>query len=284
MPENTKEQVLSVRDLDITFKTTAGPVHAIRGVNIDLYKGETVALVGESGSGKSVTMKAAMGILAKNATVNSGSIQFSYHHADGSPETVDLLQKDKKWIRRHINGKRIAMVFQDPMTSLDPTMTIGKQIMEGMLWHFKMPKAEAYKKALELLEEVGITDAEKRMKSYPHQLSGGMRQRVGIAMAMIFSPKILLADEPTSALDVTTQAQIIRQIVDIRDEYGVAVIMVTHNLGVASYVSNKLMVMKGGHVVEYGKREDVIANPQDDYTKQLLRAVPVIGGKTYYEQ
>ena len=152
MPENKKEQVLSVRDLDITFKTTAGPVHAIRGVNIDLYKGETVALVGESGSGKSVTMKAAMGILAKNATVNSGSIQFSYHHADGSPETVDLLQKDKKWIRRHINGKRIAMVFQDPMTSLDPTMTIGKQIMEGMLWHFKMPKAEAYKKALELLE------------------------------------------------------------------------------------------------------------------------------------
>ena len=152
MPENKKEQVLSVRDLDITFKTTAGPVHAIRGVNIDLYKGETVALVGESGSGKSVTMKAAMGILAQNAVVNSGSIQFSYHHADGSPETVDLLQKDKKWIRRHINGKRIAMVFQDPMTSLDPTMQIGKQIMEGMLWHFKMPKAEAYKKAVELLE------------------------------------------------------------------------------------------------------------------------------------
>ena len=177
MPEAKKEQVLSVRDLDITFKTTAGPVHAIRGVNIDLYKGETVALVGESGSGKSVTMKAAMGILAKNATVNSGSTRFSYHHADGSPESVDLLQKDKKWIRRHINGKRIAMVFQDPMTSLDPTMTIGKQIMEGMLWHFKMPKAEAYKKALELLEEVGITDAEKRMKNYPHQLSGGMRQR-----------------------------------------------------------------------------------------------------------
>lgn len=196
MPENKKEQVLSVRDLDITFKTTAGPVHAIRGVNIDLYKGETVALVGESGSGKSVTMKAAMGILAKNATVNSGSIQFSYHHADGSPETVDLLQKDKKWIRRHINGKRIAMVFQDPMTSLDPTMTIGKQIMEGMLWHFKMPKAEAYKKALELLEEVGITDAEKRMKNYPHQLSGGMRQRVVIAIALSCDPTCSSAMSP----------------------------------------------------------------------------------------
>ena len=189
MPENKKEQVLSVRDLDITFKTTAGPVHAIRGVNIDLYKGETVALVGESGSGKSVTMKAAMGILAQNAIVNSGSIQFSYHHADGSPETVDLLQKDKKWIRRHINGKRIAMVFQDPMTSLDPTMPIGKQIMEGMLWHYKMPKDAAYKKAVQLLEEVGITDAEKRMKSYPHQLSGGMRQRVVIAICTGLRPR-----------------------------------------------------------------------------------------------
>ena len=209
MPDAKREQVLSVRDLDITFKTTAGPVHAIRGVNIDLYKGETVALVGESGSGKSVTMKAAMGILAQNAKVNSGSIQFSYHHADCSPETVDLLQKDKKWIRRHINGKRIAMVFQDPMTSLDPTMTIGKQIMEGMLWHFKMPKAEAYKKALELLEEVGITDAEKRMKSYPHQLSGGMRQRVVIAIALSCDPDLLICDEPTTALDVTIQAKIL---------------------------------------------------------------------------
>ena len=230
MPENKKEQVLSVRDLDITFKTTAGPVHAIRGVNIDLYKGETVALVGESGSGKSVTMKAAMGILAKNATVNSGSIQFSYHHADGSPETVDLLQKDKKWIRRHINGKRIAMVFQDPMTSLDPTMTIGKQIMEGMLWHFKMPKAEAYKKALELLEEVGITDAEKRMKNYPHQLSGGMRQRVVIAIALSCDPDLLICDEPTTALDVTIQAKILELIRSIQKERGISVIYITRAL------------------------------------------------------
>ena len=176
MSEN-KEKILAISDLDITFKTTAGPVHAIRGINIDLYKGETVAIVGESGSGKSVTMKAAMGILASNAEVNGGKIEFSYHHADGTPETVDILQKDKKWIRRHINGKRIAMVFQDPMTSLDPTMTIGKQIMEGMIWHFKTPKKEAWDRAVHLLEEVGITDAEKRMKNYPHQLSGGMRRR-----------------------------------------------------------------------------------------------------------
>ena len=129
------EKILDIHDLDITFNTTAGPVHAIRGVDIDLMKGETVAIVGESGSGKSVTMKAAMGILASNAAVNKGTIEFTYHHADGTQETVDILEKDKKWIRRHINGKRIAMVFQDPMTSLDPTMTIGKQLIEGMVWH-----------------------------------------------------------------------------------------------------------------------------------------------------
>ena len=281
MPETKKEQVLSVRDLDITFKTTAGPVHAIRGVNIDLYKGETVALVGESGSGKSVTMKAAMGILAQNAKVNSGSIQFSYHHADGSPETVDLLQKDKKWIRRHINGKRIAMVFQDPMTSLDPTMTIGKQIMEGMLWHFKMPKAEAYQKALKLLEEVGITDAEKRMKSYPHQLSGGMRQRVVIAIALASNPKLLLADEPTSALDVTTQAQIVGEMARLRRDYGTAILLVTHNLGVAAYLSDRILVMRHGRIEEAGNRDTILQSSTNAYTRSLLESVPTLGGVRY---
>ena len=274
MPENKKEQVLSVRDLDITFKTTAGPVHAIRGVNIDLYKGETVALVGESGSGKSVTMKAAMGILAKNATVNSGSIQFSYHHADGSPETVDLLQKDKKWIRRHINGKRIAMVFQDPMTSLDPTMTIGKQIMEGMLWHFKMPKAEAYKKALELLEEVGITDAEKRMKNYPHQLSGGMRQRVVIAIALSCDPDLLICDEPTTALDVTIQAQILELINRLKKERKLSVIFITHDLGVVANMADRIAIMYAGKVVEYGTADDVFYDPRHPYTWALLASMP----------
>ena len=274
MPEAKKEQVLSVRDLDITFKTTAGPVHAIRGVNIDLYKGETVALVGESGSGKSVTMKAAMGILAKNATVNSGSIRFSYHHADGSPETVDLLQKDKKWIRRHINGKRIAMVFQDPMTSLDPTMTIGKQIMEGMLWHFKMPKAEAYQKALKLLEEVGITDAEKRMKSYPHQLSGGMRQRVVIAIALSCDPDLLICDEPTTALDVTIQAQILELMQDLRKKLGMSIIMITHDLGVVASMCEKIAVMYAGHIVEYGTTDEIFYQPGHEYTKGLINSIP----------
>ena len=279
MPENKKEQVLSVRDLDITFKTTAGPVHAIRGVNIDLYKGETVALVGESGSGKSVTMKAAMGILAKNATVNSGSIQFSYHHADGSPETVDLLQKDKKWIRRHINGKRIAMVFQDPMTSLDPTMTIGKQIMEGMLWHFKMPKAEAYKKALELLEEVGITDAEKRMKNYPHQLSGGMRQRVVIAIALSCDPDLLICDEPTTALDVTIQAQILQLLKELRAKYHLTIVMITHDLGVVANIADRVAVMYAGDIVEIGTADEIYYDPRHPYTWALLSSMPQMGIK-----
>ena len=276
MPEAKKEQVLSVRDLDITFKTTAGPVHAIRGVNIDLYKGETVALVGESGSGKSVTMKAAMGILAKNATVNSGSIRFSYHHADGSPESVDLLQKDKKWIRRHINGKRIAMVFQDPMTSLDPTMTIGKQIMEGMLWHFKMPKAEAYQKALKLLEEVGITDAEKRMKSYPHQLSGGMRQRVVIAIAAACRPQVLICDEPTTALDVTIQAQILRLMNDLQKENGTAIMFITHDLGVINEMADDVVVMYCGQVVEQAPARVIFTNCEKShpYTEGLMYSIP----------
>ena len=274
MPEAKKEQVLSVRDLDITFKTTAGPVHAIRGVNIDLYKGETVALVGESGSGKSVTMKAAMGILAQNAIVNSGSIQFSYHHADGSPETVDLLQKDKKWIRRHINGKRIAMVFQDPMTSLDPTMPIGKQIMEGMLWHYKMPKDAAYKKAVQLLEEVGITDAEKRMKSYPHQLSGGMRQRVVIAIALACDPDLLICDEPTTALDVTIQAQILEMLKKLNRESGVSMLFISHNLNVVRKLCRRVAVMQRGVLVEEGDTDQVFYHPQHPYTQKLIDAIP----------
>ena len=277
MPDTKREQVLSVRDLDITFKTTAGPVHAIRGVNIDLYKGETVALVGESGSGKSVTMKAAMGILAQNAKVNSGSIQFSYHHADGSPETVDLLQKDKKWIRRHINGKRIAMVFQDPMTSLDPTMTIGKQIMEGMLWHFKMPKAEAYQKALKLLEEVGITDAEKRMKSYPHQLSGGMRQRVVIAIALSCDPDLLICDEPTTALDVTIEAQILRLMKELRDETGMSVLIITHNMGVVAEICDYVYVMYAGKIMEQAETFELFDHTMHPYTRGLLDSIPRIG-------
>lgn len=213
-----REKILEVRDLSISFKTTVGNVHAIRGVDLDLYRGETVAIVGESGSGKSVTAKAAMGILAKNGQINSGSIQFTYTRDDGEKVSCDILKMQKKEIREHINGKRIAMVFQDPMTSLNPLMTIGKQIMEGMIWHYKTPKEEAYKKAVKLLELVGIVDAEKRMKNYPHQLSGGMRQRVVIAIALACNPELLICDEPTTALDVTIQAKILELIRNIQEK------------------------------------------------------------------
>ena len=197
-----RKHVLKIRGLDVSFKTSAGMVNAVRGVDLDLFEGETLAIVGESGSGKSVTVKTVMGIRASNETVNAGSVEFTYR--DGEKEvTEDLVKLSAKEMRRRIKGKRIAMVFQDPMTSLDPTMTMGKQIMEGMCYHYKTPKAEAYKRAVELLEEVGIEDAEKRMKNYPHQLSGGMRQRVVIAIALACRPQLLICDEPTTALDVT---------------------------------------------------------------------------------
>ena len=187
---------------------------------------------------------------------------------------MDLLQKDKKWIRRHINGKRIAMVFQDPMTSLDPTMTIGKQIMEGMLWHFKMPKAEAYQKALKLLEEVGITDAEKRMKSYPHQLSGGMRQRVVIAIALSCDPDLLICDEPTTALDVTIQAKILELIRSIQKERGISVIYITHDLGVVAKVADYVDVMYAGKIVETGTIDEIFYDPRHPTPGVCCRPCP----------
>ncbi len=269
-----REKVLTVRDLSITFTTTAGPVHAIRGVNLDLYRGETLAIVGESGSGKSVTVKAAMGILAKNGKVDSGTIEYTYHHDDGTPETVDILKMKKKDIRRHINGKRIAMIFQDPMTSLDPTMTIGKQIMEGMIWHYKTPKEEAYKKAVSLLKEVGITDAEARMGNYPHQLSGGMRQRVVIAIALACDPELLICDEPTTALDVTIQAKILELIQRIQKERRISVIYITHDLGVVAKVADFVNVMYAGRIVETGTINEIYYEPAHPYTWGLLSAMP----------
>ena len=237
------EKILDIRNLDISFKTNAGVVHAIRGVNFDLCRGETVAIVGESGSGKSVTVKSVMGLLDANATVNSGEILYTYQAPNGEGKTVDLLKLSKKELRQHINGQRIAMVFQDPMTSLDPTMTIGKQIMEGMFLHLNMSKEEARKRAIELLDMVGIPDAEKRFKNYPHQLSGGMRQRVVIAIALSAQPDILICDEPTTALDVTIQARILEMIMDIQKKMKLSVIYITHDLGVVAKVADYVNVM-----------------------------------------
>ena len=268
-----KEKVLEVRDLSISFTTSAGKVNTIRGVNLDLYKGETLAIVGESGSGKSVTMKAVMGILSSNGEINSGSIKFSYYR-DNEKVDVDILKLSKKEMRKRINGKRIAMIFQDPMTSLNPTMTIGAQIMEGMIWHYKTPKKEAHDKAVELLKLVGITDAENRMKNYPHQLSGGMRQRVVIAIALACNPDLLICDEPTTALDVTIQAKILELIKDIQKKLNISVIYITHDLGVVAKVADFVTVMYAGKIVEKGTINEIFYDPRHPYTWGLLSAMP----------
>ncbi|MGI5977956.1 MAG: ABC transporter ATP-binding protein [Oscillospiraceae bacterium] len=268
-----KEKILEIRDLSVSFQSSSGVVNAIRSVDLDLCKGETLAIVGESGSGKSVTMKATMGILDKNAVINSGSIKFTYHRGE-DPVTVDILSLSKQEMRRRINGKRMAMIFQDPMTSLDPTMTIGKQIMEGMIWHYNTPKDEAYARALELLEEVGLTEPEKRMKQYPHQLSGGMRQRVVIAIALACDPELLICDEPTTALDVTIQAKIIELIQRIQQERGISVIYITHDLGIVAKVADFVNVMYAGKIVEKGTVDEIYFDPRHPYTWGLLSAMP----------
>lgn len=269
-----KEEILRVRNLDISFETTAGVVNAVRGVNLTVNRGETVAIVGESGSGKSVSAKAIMGILAKNGTIDRGQITFSYYRNPEERVTREILQMKKEEIRRHINGKRIAMVFQDPMTSLNPLMPVGKQIMEGMIWHYHTPKEEAYEKALELMKLVGITDAEKRIKNYPHQLSGGMRQRVVIAIALACNPDLLICDEPTTALDVTIQAKIIELIRRVQKERGISVIYITHDLGVVAKVADYVNVMYAGKIVEKGMINEIFYDPKHPYTWGLLSAMP----------
>ena len=266
--------ILEIKDLDISFRTNAGIIHAIRGVDIDLQKGETVAIVGESGSGKSVTMKAVTGLLDANSTVNDGSILYRYTDDAGKEQIVDLLKMPIRELRSKINGRHISMVFQDPMTSLDPTMQIGKQIMEGMLLHKNISKQEARAHALELLEMVGITDAEKRMKNYPHQLSGGMRQRVVIAIALSSDPDILICDEPTTALDVTIQARILDLIKDIQKRIGLSVIYITHDLGVVAKVADYVNVMYAGRIVEVGNVNEIFYDPKHPYTWGLLSAMP----------
>ena len=264
-----EKNILSIKNLDISFRTNSGNIHALRGINLELPRGKTVAIVGESGSGKSVTMKAVTGLLDDNSTVNSGKIFYNFAN-----KNIDLLTLTKKELRRKINGQQIAMVFQDPMTSLDPTMTIGAQVMESMFLHKKISKSDAEKKAVELLNLVGIIDAEKRMKNYPHQLSGGMRQRVVIAIALSCEPKILICDEPTTALDVTIQAKILDLIKNIQEKMGLSVIYITHDLGVVAKVADFVNVMYAGKIIEFGTAEEIFFDPRHPYTWGLLSAMP----------
>ncbi len=275
-----KDRVLSIRDLNISFTTANGIVRAIRGIRFDLFRGETVAIVGESGSGKSVTMKTLMGILDSNGHIDSGTVDYTFIDDDGQPKTVDIVKMNPKQIRYELCGRHIAMVFQDPLTSLDPTMTIGKQITEGMLEHENITKAQANERAIALLTRVGIDQPEKRMKEYPHQLSGGMRQRVVIAIAVACDPDILICDEPTTALDVTIQAKILELIKDIQRERNISVIYITHDLGVVAKVADYVAVMYAGKIIEKGSINEIFYDPRHPYTWGLLASIPDVEGKS----
>lgn len=259
-----KEKLLQVKNLKVHFKTFGGEVQAVRNVTFDLHKGETLAIVGESGSGKSVACKTIMRIMSSNALIKEGEILFN------GKDLTKLPEKEMETVR----GTDIAMIFQDPMTSLNPTTPIGRQIAEGIIKHQGLSKDEAMKKAIELIDLVGIPFPEKRAKQYPHQFSGGMRQRIVIAIALACNPKILIADEPTTALDVTIQAQILELIKDIQKKTGVAVVFITHDLGVVANMADRVAVMYAGKIIEIGTSDDVFYDPQHPYTWGLLASMP----------
>ena len=261
--------VLDVRGLKTVFRTRGGEIHAVNSVSFHLNRGEVLGVVGESGSGKSVTMMSLIGLLpSPPAEIRGGEVML------GDQDLLKIGAEDL----RHVRGAKIGFVFQDPMTSLNPVFTVGMQIMEPLREHMGMDKARAEARAVELLELVGIPDARSRLKSYPHQFSGGMRQRVMIAIALACNPDVLIADEPTTALDVTIQAQILELVKELRQKLGMAIIWITHDLGVIAAVADRVMVMYGGQVAEHGPVKEIFANPRHPYTRALLKTIPSISG------
>lgn len=257
--------LLAVNNLKVKFKTYGGTISAVRSVSFKVHHGETVAIVGESGSGKSVTVQAIMRLIdGSNGEIQEGSIKFNGE---------ELLQLTKKQMRE-IKGSKISMIFQDSMTSLNPTMKVGKQISEGIIYHQKLSKKEAKAKAIKMIQEVGIPNADKRYEQYPHEFSGGMRQRVMIAMALACNPDLLIADEPTTALDVTIQAQVLKLLQDIKEKKNTAVILITHDLGVVAESADKVIVMYGGMMVEKCSVSELFSNPNHPYTWGLLESIP----------
>ena len=256
--------LLEVRDLRTSFFTDAGEVRAVNVVSFNLERGRVLGIVGESGSGKSVTAYSIMQILAGTGKIVGGSIKFDGQELVGAGEKV---MKD-------IRGNKISIIFQDPMTSLNPTYTIGRQLMEAILLHTNRNKQQAYDRAVEMLRLVNVNEPEKRMKQYPYEFSGGMRQRVMIAMALACEPDILIADEPTTALDVTIQAQILELMKSLQEELGMAIIMITHDLGVVAQMCDEVIVMYAGSICEQGTADEIFYNPKHEYTKGLLRSIP----------
>lgn len=258
--------LLDVKNLKVSFHTYAGEVQAVRGVSFSLKEGETLAIVGESGSGKTVTSKAVMGLIATPPGEIKSDSQILYNGTD------ILKFNDKQW--QDYRGKDAGMIFQDPMTSLNPTMKVGPQIAEGIMKHQKVSKKQAMEQAMELIKKVNIPNPEERVKQYPYEFSGGMRQRVVIAIALACNPKLMIADEPTTALDVTIQAQIIKLLKEIQKSNKTAIIMITHDLGVVAGMADNIAVMYAGQIVEIGTVDEIFNNPQHPYTFALLNAVP----------
>lgn len=267
---NNENIILSVKDLVVKFRLRGRVLTAIREASLDLYEGESLAIVGESGSGKSVFTKTFMGLLDGNGWVDSGSIMYKGND-------LAKFNKEKEWL--NIRGKEIAMVFQEPMTSLNPLKTIGKQVREAVELHQKLKGDEAKNVVIEILKDVGIPQPERRYNQYPHEFSGGMRQRVVIAIAIACRPKILICDEPTTALDVTIQAQILQLLKDLKKKYQLTTIYITHDLGVVANVADRIAVMYAGDIIEIGKCEEVFYNAQHPYTWALLSSLPQLGIK-----
>jgi len=264
------EVVLSVEDLVIKFNLRGKELTAIRGASLDLHKGESLAVVGESGSGKSVFTKSFMGLLDSNGRIDNGTIMYK-------GENLAKLKTEEDWIK--IRGKEIAMVFQDPMTSLNPLKIVGKQVQESIELHQNLKGEEAKKLAIEILNDVGISEPERRYKQYPHEFSGGMRQRVVIAIAVACNPNILICDEPTTALDVTIQAQILQLLKNLQEKYNLTIIYITHDLGVVANVADRIAVMYAGDIIELGTAEEVFFDPKHPYTWALLSSLPQLGTK-----
>ena len=263
------EKLLEIKDERLSFFTPAGEVKALNGVSFSMEEGEVLGIVGESGSGKSVTAYSIMGLTAYPGKLVGGTVHFNGH------EIEKMTEKEFRKIR----GNEVSIIFQDPMTSLNPVYTIGNQIVEVILLHTNKTKKEAYERAKELLELVGINEPTKRLKQYPHELSGGMRQRVMIAIALACEPKLLIADEPTTALDVTIQAQILELMQELRKKLGMSIIMITHDLGVVASMCEKIAVMYAGHIVEYGTADEIFYNPSHEYKKGLIKSIPKLNAE-----
>jgi len=263
------EKLLEIKDERLSFFTPAGEVKALNGVSFSMDEGEVLGIVGESGSGKSVTAYSIMGLTAYPGKLIGGTIRFNGHEIEKMSEN-DF---------RKIRGNEVSIIFQDPMTSLNPVYTIGNQITEVIRLHTDKDKKQAYERAKELLELVGINEPTKRLKQYPHELSGGMRQRVMIAIALACEPKLLIADEPTTALDVTIQAQILDLMQDLRKKLGMSIIMITHDLGVVASMCEKIAVMYAGHIVEYGTADEIFYEPKHEYTKGLIKSIPKLNAE-----